>query len=197
MENELKLAADEELARQSQAGSLEAFEELVSRYEHRVYAFAMQWRRNPVAAREVTQDAFVRAFQAVDQFDVSRSFAPWLFAIARRKCLDYHRHNPPVEEDATPEIPDFDDPARLLSRREESAEVWRLARRHLGADQYQAIWLRYAEEMDVRQIAQALGKTQTYVKVLLFRARRKLAGPLRQAAPATALLQPAGERGNP
>ena len=87
MRSELKLMADEDLARQSQAGSLEAFEELVSRYEHRLYAFAMQWRHNPSEAREVTQDAFVRAFQALAQFDARRSFAPWLLAILRRKCV--------------------------------------------------------------------------------------------------------------
>ena len=41
---EVKSESDEELARQTQAGSLEAFEKLVSRYEQRIFAFAMQWR---------------------------------------------------------------------------------------------------------------------------------------------------------
>ncbi|MGP8238792.1 MAG: RNA polymerase sigma factor [Limisphaerales bacterium] len=196
MQSDLKLVADEELARQSQGGSLEAFEELVSRYEHRLYAFAMQWRHNPTEAREVTQDAFVRAFQALAQFDAGRSFAPWLFAILRRKCVDYYRRGQAVVEETAPETPDFDDPAELLSRREESEEIWRLARRHLGMDQYQAIWLRYAEDMDVSQIALVLGKSQTYVKVLLFRARRKLAEPLRRARRETPPMVAAIEGGN-
>jgi RNA polymerase sigma-70 factor (ECF subfamily) len=194
--NDLKSVADEELARQTQGGSLEAFEELVSRYEHRLYAFAMQWRHNSTEAREVTQDAFVRAFQALAQFDAGRSFAPWLFAILRRKCVDYYRRSPPVAEETAPETPDFDDPAELLSRREESEEVWRLARRHLGMDQYQAIWLRYAEDMDVSQIALVLGKSQTHVKVMLFRARRKLAKPLQRAGRETPPLVAAIEGGN-
>jgi RNA polymerase sigma-70 factor (ECF subfamily) len=160
---------------------LVAFEELVSRYEHRLYAFALQWRHNRAEAREVTQDAFVRAFQGLAQFDPSRSFAPWLFAILRRKCVDYYRRSQPVVEETTSEIPDLDNPAELLSRREEGEEIWRLARRHLGMDQYQALWLRYAEDMEIDQIAQVLGKSQTHVKVLLFRARRKLAEPLRRA----------------
>ncbi|MGA2174142.1 MAG: sigma-70 family RNA polymerase sigma factor [Verrucomicrobiota bacterium] len=194
---DLKSAADEELARQSQAGSLEAFEELVSRYERRIYAFTAQWRCNPSEAREVTQDAFVRAFQAIAQFDTRRPFAPWLFAIARRRCVDLHRHFRPVSEDPLPDLPDLDDPAEVLARREEGENVWRLARRHLGDGQYQAIWLRYAEDMNVAEIAQALGKTQTHVKVLLFRARQKLAGPLRRAGRETPALAPATEGGSP
>jgi RNA polymerase sigma-70 factor (ECF subfamily) len=196
VQNELKLVADEELARQSQGGSLEAFEELVSRYEHRLYAFARQWRHNPTEAREVTQDAFVRAFQALAQFDARRSFAPWLFAILRRRCVDYYRRGQPVLEETAPETADIDDPAELLSRREEGEEVWRLARRHLGMDQYQAIWLRYAEDMEIDQIAQVLGKSRTYVKVLLFRARRKLTEPLRRARQETPPLVAAVEGGN-
>lgn len=189
-------AADEELARQSQGGSLEAFEELVGRYQHRIFAFAAQWRRNPTEAREVTQDVFVRAFQALAQFDVRRPFAPWLFAIARSRCVDYHRMWKRETQETPPEAPDFDDPSELLSRREEGEEVWRLARQNLRDAQYQAIWLRYAEDMNVAEIAQVLGKTQTHVKVLLFRARQKLAGPLRRAVRETPALVPATEGGN-
>jgi RNA polymerase sigma-70 factor (ECF subfamily) len=191
---DLKSASDEELARQSQGGSLEAFEELVSRYEHRVFAFAAQWH-NPTEAREVAQDAFVRAFQAMAQFDARRPFAPWLFAIVRRRCVDYLRFFRRFAGEEAAESPDFDDPAELLSRREESEEVWRLARRHLRAGPYQAIWLRYAEEMNVAEIAQVLGKSQTHVKVLLFRARQKLAGPLRRAGREAPALVPAAEGG--
>ncbi len=176
---------------------MEAFEELVSRYEHRVFAFAAQWRRNPADAREVTQDAFVRAFQAMGQFDTRRPFAPWLFAIARRRCIDSHRRVRPVSEKASPDLPDYDDPAELLARREDGEKVWRLARRHLRDGPFEAVWLRYAEDMSVAEIAQALGKTQTHVKVLLFRARQKLAGPLRRDGRETAALVAATQGGNP
>jgi len=166
---------------------MEAFEELVSRYEHRVYAFAAQWRRNPADAREVTQDAFVRAFQAMGQFDTRRPFAPWLFAIARRRCIDAHRRVRPVSENAPPDLPDYDDPAELLARQEDGRNLWRLARRHLPHAQFQALWLRYAEDMRPAEIARALGKTQLAVRVLLFRARQTLAAKLdrpgRPAAP--------------
>jgi RNA polymerase sigma-70 factor (ECF subfamily) len=197
VETDLKSVADEELARQSQGGSLQAFEELVSRYERRIYAFAAQWLRNPADARDVTQDAFVRAFQAIAQFDSRRPFAPWLFAIARRRCIDSYRRVRPVSQDSPPDVPDLEDPAELLARREEAEKVWRLARRHLRQGQFQAIWLRYAEDMNVADIAQALGKTQTHVKVLLFRARQNLAGPLRRDGRERPALLAATQGGNP
>ena len=57
----------------------------------------------------------------------------------------------------------------------------------LPEGQFQALWLRYAEDMRVAQIARVLGKTQTHVKVLLFRARRKLAVELESVPPQPAL----------
>ena len=57
--------------------------------------------------------------------------------------------------------------------------MWGLARRALPGPQFQTLWLRYAEDMSVAGIAQVLRKTQTHVKVLLFRARRVLARELR------------------
>ena len=174
-----QLSSDEELARQSQGGSLTAFEELVYRYERRIYAFALHLCRKPVDAREVTQESFVKAFQAIAQFDPRRRFSAWLFTIARRKCIDHYRAAPPFSEDPIPDLPDPDDPAQLLARREESQAIWDLARQHLSDSQFQALWLRYVEGLDVAQSARVLRKTQTCVKVLLFRARQALARRLK------------------
>ena len=179
MPSDLQKCSDEELARQSQAGSLVAFEELVYRYEARVYGFIANCCRNGADAREVTQDTFVRAFQAIGQFDCQRGFRPWLFTIARRKCIDHHRATPSTTDEAMPDLPDDNDPAELLARQEERQNLWELARQRLTETQFQALWLRYAEDMSVAGIAQVLHKTQTYLKVLLFRARQALARELK------------------
>jgi RNA polymerase sigma-70 factor (ECF subfamily) len=170
--------SDEDLARQSQGGDLAAFEELVRRYENRIYSFIFQSCGHDADAREVTQDTFVQAFRAIAQFDPGRPFASWLFAIARRKGIDCFRARMPGGGQSAPEEADLDDPSELLARREEAQVLWRRARRSLPDSQFQALWLRYAEDMDIAQIARVLGKTQTHVKVLLFRARHKLAAEL-------------------
>ena len=179
MPSDLQKCSDEELARQSQAGSLVAFEELVRRYEGRVYGFIAKCCRNGADAAEVTQETFVRAFQAISQFDCRRGFGPWLFTIARRKCIDHHRAAPSMTDEAMPDPADDNDPAELLARQEERQNLWELARRRLPEAQFQALWLRYAEDMSVAGIAQVLHKTQTHLKVLLFRARQTLACELR------------------
>lgn len=182
---------DEELARQSQAGSLSAFDELVYRYEARVFAFVRRWCPNEADAREITQDTFVRAFQAIGQYHLRHPFRVWLFTIARRKCIDRHRATREPSGDPLPELADDPDPAEVLARREARADLWQLARRHLPLAQFEALWLHYAEDMDVAETARVLRKTRTHVKVLLFRARRTLARELRPPQPAVAILSQA------
>lgn len=182
---ESKPESDEELARQSQAGSLTAFEKLVRRYEHRLYAFVLNFCRNDIDAREVVQDTFVRAYQAIERYHAHHSFGSWLFTIARRKCIDHHRRAERFAGEPSPELADFDSPAELLAREEDRNELWKLARRRLPTRQFEALWLRYAEEMSIAEVAQVLRRTETHVKVLLFRARQTLARglPARDRAP--------------
>jgi RNA polymerase sigma-70 factor, ECF subfamily len=175
MTPDLQTLSDEELARQTQAGSLVAFEELVHRYGPRIYGFVANACGNSADAREITQDTFVRAFQAISRFDSEREFAPWLFTLARRHGIDHHRRKLPAADEPMPERLDYDDPSELLAQREERRDLWQLARRRLPEAQFQSLWLRYAEEMSVVQIAQVLSKTQTHIKVLLYRARQTLA----------------------
>lgn len=170
--------SDEELARETQAGALEAFEELVYRYERRVYAFVAQSCRDAAGAREVTQNTFVKAFQAIRQFDSRREFASWLFGIARRSCVDHHRAARRLPTEPVPELADPDDPSQVLARQEDRREIWDLARRCLTPAQFEVLWLRYVEDMSVVRVAAVVGKTATHVKVLLFRARQNLARQL-------------------
>lgn len=187
MASEQQPVSDEELARQAQAGYASGFEELVRRYENRIYRFVVNQCRTPADAQEVTQDAFVSAAAHLQNFDPARSYATWLFTIARRKCIDRQRANRRILDGSAPETVDLDDPAELLARREARQDLWRLARRVLPELQFQALWLRYAEDLSVADIARVLGKTSVHVKVLLFRARTALARELEQPPGAEAV----------
>jgi len=66
------------------------------------------------------------------------------------------------------------EPAELIGRQEQADSLWALAKRVLPESYFTALWLRYAAEMPVRQVASALGKTVIGTKVLLHRARRRL-----------------------
>jgi RNA polymerase sigma-70 factor, ECF subfamily len=171
---ELQGLSDEELARQTKAGSLAAFEELLQRYERRIYAFVLQACRNSADAAEVTQETFVKAFRHIGLYNPRYAFRTWLFTIARRKCIDHHRAAPPPSDSAVPDRADGSDPAEVLAAQEDKDSLWALARRVLPPAQFQALWFSYAVEMKVEEIARVLGRTRTHVKVMLFRARRTL-----------------------
>jgi RNA polymerase sigma-70 factor (ECF subfamily) len=177
------MITDEQLAQQAQAGCAGSFEELVTRFEGRLYRFVANRCGSRDAAQEVTQDSFVAAYRALERFDVRRSFAAWLFAIARRKCVDYHRRQPLAVGDEHPNgDADDNDPATMMAQRESAGDFWRRVRAALPELQFEAVWLRYAEDMEIPEIAQVLRRTQTHVKVLLFRARLKLERELTSAA---------------
>jgi RNA polymerase sigma-70 factor, ECF subfamily len=171
--------SDEVLARQTQSGSMDAFEVLVLRYERRIYAYVSQSCRNSMDASEVTQETFVKAYQAIAQFDPKRAFAPWLFTIARRKCIDHFRAAPPASKDQPAELSDDSDPSTLLALQDDRRHLWNLARRILPQSQFDALWLHYLEDMSLAEVAKVLRRPQTYIKVLLFRARKTLAERLK------------------
>jgi RNA polymerase sigma-70 factor, ECF subfamily len=167
--------SDEELARQCQAGSLAGFEALVTRYEKRLLRFLTRCAGNEEDACELTQAIFVTAYRSMTLYHAERPFSAWLFTIARRKLIDYQRaRRPTVGLESVPEPVVTSDPAQILADREDADQLWGFARARLTPEQFQAVWLRYQEGLSVKEVAQALGRTQTSVKVLLFRARQTL-----------------------
>jgi RNA polymerase sigma-70 factor (ECF subfamily) len=173
MHAEPQAGTDEELASQAQAGSLSSFEELVYRYEARIYRFVRNSCRNESDAQEVTQDTFVSAFRNIGQFDLNRSFATWLFAIARHKCIDRHRANRVVIGEQTAELLDEDDPSLFQTTRC-GKDLWHRRAGVAGAA-VSIRWLRYAEDMNVRDIARVLHKTKRTSRFCCF-ARASLLG---------------------
>lgn len=169
--------SDEELARRAQAGDWSCFEELLRRFEVRIYGFAARCCSQNETAREVTQETFVSAYQHLKSFDCSRSFATWIFTIARRKCIDRQRKRWFFTSEI-PERIEGDDPSSILADSEDVAQLWRTAKRVLSDAQFQSLWLHYAEDLSLRDVAKVTRRTETHVKVLLFRARKILAREL-------------------
>ena len=72
-------------------GSQAAFGELVSRYERRLIRVILQFVRSQELAEDLAQEAFLKAYQRLGQFDTARRFGPWLFRIGVNQTLDYLR----------------------------------------------------------------------------------------------------------
>ena len=79
--------SDRELVARAQAGELDAFEALTTRYEQRVYSLALRMLRQEQDAEDVTQQTFLSALESLDGFRGEASFATWLLRIATHAAL--------------------------------------------------------------------------------------------------------------
>lgn len=163
---------------EARAGSRSAFAQLVDRFQAPLHAFLLQRARSPEDAEELCQEAFLRAWRRLELYDSRWRFSTWLFTLARNVAVSRARRprrEQTGEEQVEGSTPASSDPAAIAMRSEESRNVWLLARRVLSADQHRALWLRYAEDWEPAAIAAVLGKSTATVRVLLFRARARLA----------------------
>lgn len=175
-------ASSEELALEAQAGSSASFAELVARYEAPLFNFLLMRVRSAEDAEELVQDAFLRAWRKIDLYKSQWKFSTWLFTLARHLAASRLRAAPARlarsarsdGEEALHEQGVTCDPSGDLSDTEERANLWSLAGRVLTTDQRSALWLRYAEDHSVAEIAAVLGRSSVAVRVLLFRARETL-----------------------
>ena len=203
MSDLLNEAEVEDLVRRARAGSPAAFVRLVVRYESPLYNFLLARLRSAEDAEDVAQEAFVRAWQRIETYDPRWKFSTWLFRLARNLAATRRRlaRATPEGDEALAQLGVHADPGRELLDTEERENIWSTAARVLDEDQRSALWLRYADGLSVQEIAGVLGKTAVSVRVMLFRARAKLArgidalheGPRRRARIAdSALLRRVG-----
>lgn len=176
------------LARARQ-GDLPAFEEVVRRYQRRVYGVALRIVRSHALADDVAQEAFVKAWRSLDRFELGRPFGPWICRIAANQAVN-HVRSPRSREDPLPEghaevRASQGSPLDAVLDRE-AQQVLDAALETLPAEQRAVFVLRAVEEMSYAEIAETLGLSPGTVMSRLFRAREKLA---RAVAP---YLGPAG-----
>ena len=109
------------------SGDANAFAEIVERYGSRVYNLALRITGDRDAANDCAQDAFIRAYRALSQYDPALPLHPWLFRIATNTSLNHvqrwHAHEHPVEELPDRPEPEERNPEAIAVRREEVGEV--------------------------------------------------------------------------
>ncbi len=149
----------------------------MTRYSNRLYNFLRRRAFNEADAEDLAQDTLVRAWTKIGTYKAGMRFSTWLFTIGTHLAATRARAKrlPTavglIEEPRESRI-EADGPDELAVR------VWRRADEVLPADQRSAVWLRYAEDLGVPEIARVLGKSRVNVRVMLFRARRTLAAEL-------------------
>ena len=167
--------ADEaRLVRRAIAGEASAFDSLIGLHGKRVYRFLYRLTRHSQDAEDLTQVTFIKAYAHLASLDPERPMIHLLFTIARREAVSHFRRvrrweSLPEEAVATQKTP--------LSEAEASNEregLWEAARRHLSAREFEALWLRFAEDLSTLETARVMGISQAFVKIVVFRAKGKL-----------------------
>jgi RNA polymerase sigma-70 factor (ECF subfamily) len=184
----LAAAPESLLVTRARAGDAGAFGELVRRYMRRGYFAALGITGSPDDARDLSQEAFIRAYRARGRLDPGRPFYPWLYRILRRLCLNFLRDRSArarklreaggwLAEETHGRPPA--DPGRSL----ESATLRRriaAAIEELPPEQRETIVLREFEGLRYREIAELLEIPIGTVMSRLYAARRKLAARLEE-----------------
>ncbi len=138
-------------------------------------------------ADDVVQEAFLKAWQQIGEYDRHWAFSTWLFTIARRAWLNQERgrqrrrHRETVAAAVRLSVGEVGPPAALIAT-EQASLLWDVAAARLSEREFTATWLRYVEDKPVAEIAVVLGKPVATVKVILFRARQRLEPLMRDLA---------------
>ena len=184
----------------AKSGDTQSFEELVSRYRDRVYARAFSIMRNEDLAIDLSQNAWIKAWQRLEQFHGDASFVTWLNRIITNLCLDELRRQKRLKTDSIEEIQEntgpvenrmeiqgFDPIAKL--NQQELRERIDDAMDKLSVNHRTVLLLYEYEQLEYKQIADQMDTTIGTVMSRLFYARKKMASLLGEALKKDGLIE--------
>ena len=172
----LKFQSDDSLVALTRRGHQHAFDALVERYQARLLGFCRQMLRSTEDAEDVLQEVFVAAYNAMIADERPIAVRPWLYRIARNRCLNHLRKPKAEGQDSMDTMPHMNGVTTLerVQTREEFRDLLQDVN-HLPETQRSALLLREIDAMSYEEIAQAMDTTVPGIKSLLVRARIALA----------------------
>ena len=166
---------------EAKTGDKDAFAKLVEKYQRPVYSVCYRMLGTPTAAEDAAQEAFIRAYQALDRYDSNRSFATWILSIASNYSIDQLRKKKVTilsmdnEKYGWMAPPDpGPSPEKAALDKEKSALVQAMLA-DLPETDRAAVILQFWHDYSYDEIAETLGLSSSAVKSRLFRARRVMA----------------------
>ena len=181
---------DTELIERFQQGDTAAFDTLFTRYQKRTYRLVQRFISNREDALDLTQDAFIRAYQGLGDFKSQCQFYSWLYRITVNLCIDFLRKKSRSEvllydSDESGELPmanipdpRAESPAKAVENKELRTHI-RKAVRRLPPKQRQIFILRHWDGLSLKDIAAVVGRSDGTVKAHLLHAHRNLRKHLR------------------
>jgi len=181
--------SDEELVAASQQEDMASFEELVARHRDKIYARAFSMMRNEETAVDLSQEAWVKGWQRLKQFQGDSSFVTWMTRIVINLCLDQLRKQKRLRADSIEQLDEelggverqmpvlSPNPTERLEQQELRERIDR-AMAQLSYEHRTVLILHEFEELEYKEIAKRMGCSIGTVMSRLFYARRRLAALL-------------------
>jgi RNA polymerase sigma-70 factor (ECF subfamily) len=166
-------------------GNTQVFSRLIDNYKNMVYNLAYRMSNNPHEAEDISQEAFLRAYQSLAHFNPSYKFSTWLYQITlniirdkyKKKEIDYVSLDTPIETDDS----EFyhqptnltNNPEQIITRQEDFQEIQQ-AIYSLPLKYREVLVLRHLQDLSYIEIANILKLPSGTVKIRLYRAREQL-----------------------
>jgi RNA polymerase sigma-70 factor, ECF subfamily len=184
---------DAQIMLRVRAGDQAAFEYLVQKYRRPMVSFMYRMSRNTAAAEDLAQEVFLRVYRSRQNYEASAKFTTWLYRIATNLAVNHARDTrherpevtvsldePDEDSGTTIELPDGGMNAEQMMVRRERMLAIRGKVEALPELQKLAVIMHKYQQMDYKQIAEVLKKSESATKSLLFRAYETLREQLKE-----------------
>ena len=184
-EREKSRQEDFEAIRKVLDGDTKAFEFLQKKYKYLIYSLIKKMIKNENDVEDLTQEAFIKAFNALDKFKFNYSFSAWIYRIASNATIDFLRKkrfdtfsiDRPIGDSEDENYFEIEDESYIPDQgvlSQEKTKIIKAAIDRLPENYREIIVLRHEEELDYKTIAKKLDLPLGTVKAHLFRARKLL-----------------------
>jgi len=175
---EIKSKSDAELVAELKKGHQIAFNELVRRYQERVYWIARRMVGNHDDADDIAQEVFIKVYHSIDDFREESNFYTWIYRIAINTCINFLRKRKVEElihfnDLVVPLISREEQPDEAIEKSENSTLIEKAIQR-LPEKQRQVFIMRYYDELPYEEMAKILKKSVGGLKANYFHAVRKI-----------------------
>ena len=174
-----KEISNSELVKKSQLGDRSAFEQLVLRHQELVFSLAYKLTGNREMANDVAQEAFIRAWKAIEKFRGDSTFSTWIYRITvntawtlRKKAKKHNTLN--IDDTYEPIVIDEKKDPEMVAINSDLSSVLSMALNNLPVEQRIIVELKNVEGRSHKEIADYLDISVTAAKVRLHRAHHKL-----------------------
>ncbi|CAH2212604.1 RNA polymerase sigma factor [Tepidibacter aestuarii] len=168
-------------------GDIDAFEKLIDKYKQTAYNIALGIVKNPDDAMDISQEALIKVYRYIKNFNQKSSFSTWLYRIVMNTCLDYMKKNEknkviPINEEIINKQDDYieNNPEKILDKKIETQQI-RDAIDKLSPIQKTAIILRDIQGFSYEEIANITDSSLGTVKSRIKRGRENLKEILTQS----------------